>query len=70
VWLKLPETPCTVIVNLPVLAPLLAVSVRPLVAVAGFVPNTAVMPDPIPVAVSVTLPVKPLAGWMVIVLVP
>jgi hypothetical protein len=57
-------------VNVPVLALLLAVSVRTLVPVAGFVPNAAVTPDPIPVADSVTPPVNPLTGRMVIVLVP
>ena len=41
VSLKLPETPCIVIVNVPVVALLLAVSVRTLVLVAGFVPNDA-----------------------------
>jgi|HubBroStandDraft_4_1064222.scaffolds.fasta_scaffold2493920_2 hypothetical protein len=70
VWLKLPDTPCTVIVNVPVLALLLAVSVRTLVFVVGFVPNVAVTPVDIPVAESVTLPVNPLLGVIVIVLVP
>ena len=42
VSLKLPETPCIVIVNVPVVALLLAVSVSTLVLVAGFVPNDAV----------------------------
>lgn len=62
VSLKLPETPCIVIVNVPVVALLLAVSVRTLVLVAGFVPNDAVTPDPMPVADRVTLPVKPPVG--------
>jgi hypothetical protein len=48
----------------------LAVNVRTLVFVAGFVPNAAVTPVPIPVADSVTLPENPLAGVTVIVLVP
>lgn len=70
VWLRLPDVPCTVIVNVPVLAELLAVSVRVLVDVAGFVLNAAVTPLPMPVAVSVTAPVKPPEGVIVIVLVP
>jgi hypothetical protein len=70
VWLKLPDAPCMVIVTVPVLALLLAVSVRTLVFVVGFVANAAVTPDGRPVAESVTLPVKPLVGLTVIVLVP
>ena len=70
VCVRLPDVPCTVIVNVPVVAELLAVSVRVLVDVAGFVPNIAVVPLPIPVAESVTAPAKPPDGWMVIVLVP
>ena len=49
---------------------LLAVSVRTLVLVAGLVPNDAVTPEPMPVAANVTLPVKPPAVMMVIVVVP
>ena len=70
VWVRLPDVPCTVIVNVPVVAELLAVSVRTLVFVAGFVPNDAVVPLPMPVAESVTLPAKPPDGVIVIVLVP
>lgn len=62
VWLKLPDTPFTVIVKVPVVALLLAVSVRTLVLVAGFVLNVAVTPDPMPVADRVTPLVKPPAG--------
>ena len=62
VWLKVPDVPCTVIVKVPVVAELLAVNVRTLVFVAGFVPNDAVTPDPMPVADRVTLPVKPPVG--------
>ena len=69
-WLRLPDAPCTVIVKVPVLAPLLAVRVRTLVLVVEVGANVAVTPDPIPVAVRATLPVKPLAGCTVIVLVP
>jgi len=62
--------PCIVIVKVPVLAELLAVSVRTLDDVAGFVPNDAVVPLPIPVADNVTAPVKPPDGVIVTVLVP
>lgn len=54
----------------PAVAARLAVSVSMLVPVAGFVPNPAVTPLGRPDAASVTLPVKPLAGVTVIVLVP
>lgn len=70
VLLRLPDVPCTVIVNVPVVAELLAVSVRVLVDVAGFGLNDAVVPVPMPVAVSVTPLAKPPEGWIVIVLVP
>ena len=69
VWLRLPDVPCTVIVNVPVVAELLAVSMSVLVEVAGLGLNDAVTPLPMPVAVSVTLPVKPPEGVIVIVLV-
>ena len=69
VLLRLPEVPCTVIVNVPVVAELLAVSVRVLVEVAGFGLNDAVTPLPMPVAESVTPLEKPPEGWIVIVLV-
>lgn len=52
------------------MAELLAARVRTLVFVAGFVPNVAVVPLPMPEAERVTLPVKPPEGVMVIVLVP
>jgi hypothetical protein len=51
----------------PVVAALLAVSVSTLELVAGLVANDAVTPLGKPVAESVTLPVKPLAGVTVIV---
>jgi len=43
-WVKLPEVPVTTTENVPVVAVLLAVSVKVLDAVAGFVPNEAVTP--------------------------
>jgi hypothetical protein len=70
VWLKLPATPVTVMVNVPVAAELLAVRVRTLVFVAGFVPKAAVVPLPMPVAERVTEPANPPDGVIVIVLLP
>jgi hypothetical protein len=62
--------PVTVIVDVPERATPLVVKVSLLVVVAGFVPNAAVTPAGIPDADSVTAPVKPFDGVMVIVLVP
>ena len=62
VWFRLPQMPVMVTVAVPVVAVLLAVNVRTLVLVAGFVPNDAVTPDRIPVADRVALPVKPPVG--------
>jgi hypothetical protein len=59
-----------VTVLVPVVAVLLAVNVSVLVPVAGLGLNAAVTPLPKPLADKVTLPVKPLVGWMVIVVVP
>jgi len=53
-----------------VLAEPLAVRVRTLDDVAGFVPKDAVVPLPIPLADNVTAPVKPPDGVIVTVLVP
>ena len=69
VWLKPPDTPCTVIVKVPVVALLLAVNVSTLVLVVGLVLNDAVRPDPMPVADNVTLTVNPPVGPIVIVVV-
>lgn len=66
---KLPDVPVTVTVAGPVVALPLAVNVRTLVVVAGFVPNAAVTPVGKPVAASVTLPLKPPVPAIVIVLV-
>ena len=62
VCVKLPDVPVIVIVDDPVVAVLLAVNVNVLVPVAGFVPNAAVVPAPIPAAESVTAPVNPPVG--------
>jgi len=59
-----------VTVTVPVVAELLAVNVTVLVPVAGFGLNAAVVPLFMPVAESVTAPVKPPVGCMVIVLEP
>jgi hypothetical protein len=59
-----------VTVLVPVVAELLAVNVSVLVPVAGFGLNAAVTPVPRPLAERVTLPVKPLDGVMVMVVVP
>jgi hypothetical protein len=53
-----PEVPVTVTVDEPVVAVLVAVSVRTLLPVVGFVPQAAVTPLGNPDAASVTLPVK------------
>ena len=58
------------IVDTPVVAVALAVSVKALVAVVGFVPNEAVTPLGRPDAAKVTLPVNPFRGATVMVLRP
>jgi hypothetical protein len=67
---RLPEVPVTVTVTVPVVAVPAAVSVSTLVPVVGFVAKLDVTPLGRPVAASVTLPVNPLAGVMVMVSVP
>jgi len=69
VEVKFPEVPVTVIVAAPVAAVALAVNVRVLVLVAGLGLNAAVTPLGNPNADKATLPLKPLAGVIVIVLV-
>ena len=59
-----------VTVDIPAVAVLLAVSVKTLVVVVGFVPNAAVTPVGKPDADKLTLPVKPLCGATVTVLEP
>jgi hypothetical protein len=70
VWLSVPEVPVIVTVDIPVVAALLAVNVKVLVAAAGFVLNDAVTPLGRPDAAKLTLPVKPFWGVTVIVLEP
>ena len=68
VCVRLPEVP--VIVTVPEVAVLLAVNVKTLVVIVGFVPNAAVTPVGKPDADKLTLPVKPLCGVTVTVLEP
>lgn len=70
VCVKLPEVPVMVTVAAPVVAEALAVSVKVLVAVAGLLLNPAVTPVGKPEAESVTAPLNPFVGAIVIVLVP
>lgn len=70
VCVTLPAMPVRVTVAVPVAAVALAVSVRVLVLVTGLGLNFAVTPLGKPDAERVTLPLKPLAGVTVIVLVP
>ena len=57
-------------VDIPEVAVLLAVSVKTLVVVVGFVPNAAVTPVGKPDADKLTLPVKPFCGATLMVLEP
>lgn len=66
----LPDVPVMVTVAVPVVALPLAVKVSVLVLVAGFGLNAAVTPDGKPLAPRLTLPLNPLTGVIVIVLVP
>ena len=68
--MSVPEVPVIVTVKVPVVAVLLAVSVRTLVEVVGLVPNVAVTPEGRPEADKLTLPVNPPEGVTVIVLFP
>lgn len=70
VWLKLPEVPVMVMAWLPGAADVLTVNVATLVEVVGFTLNAAVIPVGRPDAANVTLPVNPLVGTTLIVLVP
>jgi hypothetical protein len=70
VCVSVPEVPVIVMVLVPVVAVLLAVKVRTLVEVVGFVPNEAVTPLGNAEVLSVTEPVKPFWSVTVIVLLP
>jgi hypothetical protein len=67
---RLPDTPVTVTVAVPVVAFAATVNVNVLVEVAGFGLKPAVTPDGSVPVVKLTLPLKPLIGLIVIVLVP
>jgi hypothetical protein len=66
----LPEVPVTVTVNAPVVAVVLAISVRTLEVVEDVGLNEAVTPLGIPDAVNDTVPVNPLRSVTVMVSVP
>ena len=70
VWVSEPDTPVTVTVAVPWAAELLAVKVKVLVPVVLAGLNEAVTPLGNPEADRLTLPVKPLCGVTVTVLVP
>jgi hypothetical protein len=70
VWLKLPDVPVIVTVAVPVVAVPLAVSVKVLLPVVLAGLKLALTPAGRPEADRLTLPVKPLSGFTVIVLVP
>ena len=69
VWVRLPDVPVTVTVDVPFVAVELAVKVSVLLVLAGLVPKLAVTPLGNPEADKVTLPLKPFDGAIVIVLV-
>ena len=68
--LELPDVPVMVTVTVPVVAVLLAVSVKALLDVAGFGVNVAVTPLGRPEADRLTLPLKPFCGVTLMVLEP
>jgi hypothetical protein len=70
VAVRLPDRPEIVKVNVPVVAVALAERVSVLVVVVGFGLKTAVTPPGRPEALKVTLPLNPLCGVTVMVLVP
>lgn len=70
VCVMLPETPVTVITDVPGDVFAATVRVSALVEVVGLGLNPAVTPLGIPVALMLTLPLKPFAGTTVITLPP
>lgn len=70
VCVMLPDTPVIVIVEVPTVAVADAMRVSVLVDAVGLGLNPAVTPVGKPEALKVGLPVKPLTGTTVIVLVP
>ena len=67
---KLPDVPVIVTETVPMVAVMLAVSVKVLAVLAGFGLNDADTPFGRPDAVKLTLPLKPFRGVTVIVPVP
>ena len=67
---RLPDVPVMVTVDVPVVAVELAVKVSVLLVLAGFGTKAATTPLGNPEADKVTVPLKPLAGVIVIALVP
>ncbi len=70
VWVRAPDVPVIVIVDVPTVAVPLAVSVKVLVPVVLAGLNVAVTPAGRPEADRLTLPVNPFSGVTVMVLVP
>ena len=70
VWLRVPDVPVIVIDDVPVVAVALAVKVKTLLPVVGFVPKLAVTPEGRADVESDTLPVNPPLGVTVIVELP
>jgi hypothetical protein len=70
VCVRVPEVPVTVTVEVPVVAVELAVKVKALLPVVGFVPNVAVTPEGNAEVDNVTAPVNPPEGVSVMVLLP
>src|SRR5579863_10654715 len=69
-WVSVPDFPVMVTVKVPVVALPPAERVKVLEPVAGLGLNDAVVPLRVPEAESVTLPLKPFDGVMVMVLLP
>jgi hypothetical protein len=70
VWVRLPEVPITVTVDVPFAAVELAVKVNVLVVLAVLGTKVAITPFGKPEAEKVTLPLNPFDGVIVIALVP
>ena len=66
----MPEVPVMVTVKVPVVAVPVAVRVKRLVAVAGFVPKLALTPLGRPDALKFTVLLKPFTGLIVMVVEP
>ena len=67
---SVPDVPLMVTIEVPAVAELLAANVTTLLPVVGFVPNVVVTPVGSPEVASVTLPLKGLTSFTVMVSVP